>query len=223
MQKQTGFRLGFALGAMAALAVSGCGHARVRPMEIASDAGAQAVAKYDTNKDGALDYTELAKAPGLQAAVAKIKKFVKRRGEIPSENQLASAKITAEEIDARIKEWKDRGTGRVRVTCHVTRTSGGSTEPLRDAEIKYVPEDFLGPGLTTGTGKTDSNGNATISQPSRGAGDPDHGMSPGFYRIEITKPGDDIPSKYNTETVLGQEVAADALGITGAFPIDLEY
>ena len=33
----------------------------------------------------------------------------------PSESQLKSAKITAEEIDARIQEWKALGTGRVTV------------------------------------------------------------------------------------------------------------
>ena len=42
-------------------------------MEIASDAGAQAIAQLDANKDGFLDYDELAKAPGLRAGMAKIK------------------------------------------------------------------------------------------------------------------------------------------------------
>ena len=69
----------------------------------------------DTNKDGVLDYEELAKAPGLRAAMAKIKKLVKIRGAAPSESQLKSVKISAEEIDARIQEWKAHGTGRVAV------------------------------------------------------------------------------------------------------------
>jgi len=225
MKMQAGFRIGFCLIGVVTLAVSGCGRAPVRPMEIASNAGAQAVAKYDANKDGVLDYDELAKAPGLQAAVAKIKKLVKRRGEVPSENDLRSAKITAEEIDARIQEWKARGTGRVKVICQLfRRQADGTTEPIQNALIKFVPEDFLGPGLTTGTGTTDRTGTATVSQPSRGGGDPDRGMSPGFYRVEITKEGEEIPEKYNTATILGQEVAVDALGIsTSSVEFELEY
>ena len=63
-------------------------------MSIASDAGSQAVAKLDANKDGVLDYDELAKAPGLRAAVPTIKKMGNFRGPPPSESQLKSAKIS---------------------------------------------------------------------------------------------------------------------------------
>jgi len=218
MQKQIGFRLGFSFVGMVAIAVSGCGRGTVRPMEIASDAGTQAVAKFDANKDGVLDYRELARAPGLQAGLAKIKKLGGRHAE-PSEKQLLGATITAEEIDARIKQWKAHGTGRIAVNCRVMK----SGRPLANAEVKFVPEEFLGPGLSTGTGTTDANGNAKVSQPSRGSGDPANGMSPGFYRVEITK-GNEIPAQYNTATILGQEVAVDAIGIsTGGVAFDLDY
>ena len=187
-------------------------------MEIAPDAGAQAIAKYDANKDGSLDYQELAKAPGLRAGVATIKKLVSRRTE-PSEEQLQSAKITAAEIDARIQVWKKHGTGRIGVTCRVFRKGA----PVANAEVKFVPEEFLGSGLTTGSGTTDARGYAKVSQPSRGKGDPELGMSPGFYRVEITR-GSEIPAKYNTDTILGQEVAGDAAGIsTGGVEFDLNY
>ncbi len=178
MQKQRGFRLLFWLVSAVALGVSGCGH-RVSPMGIASNAGSQAVAKYDANKDGSLDYDELAKAPGLRAAVGKIKKLAKAHGTSPSEDEVRSAKITAEEIDARIREWKDRGTGRINVVCRVLAKNGGSAEAIAGAIVKFVPEDFLGPGLTVGEGTTNENGVASISQP--GA----RGISPGFYRGEI--------------------------------------
>jgi len=217
MSKQIGFGLGFLLMGPVLLAVSGCGHT-IRPAEIASDAGAQAIAKYDTNKDGVLDHDELARAPGLQAAVSKIKKLASRHKE-PSEAELLHAKITAEDIDGRIQEWKKRGTGRIGVACRVFRKG----TPLAGAEVKFVPEDFLGPGLTTGTGTTDANGVAKVSQESRGKDDPALGMNPGFYRVEITK-GTEIPAMYNTATYLGQEVAADAIGIsTGGIEFDLEY
>ena len=32
------------------------------------------------------------------------------------------------------------------------------------------------------------------------------GVPPGFYRVEITKAGEQIPAKYNTATTLGGEV-----------------
>jgi len=218
MRKQIGFCFGFLLIGVVVLAVSGCGPAAVRPMEIASDAGAQAVAKLDANKDGSLDYDELAKAPGLQAAVSRIKKLASRHAEA-TESQLAHAKITAADIDARIQEWKKRGTGRIGVTCRVFRRGS----PLANAEVKFVPEEFLGPGLTTGTGTTDAKGDAKVSQPSTGKDDRGIGMSPGFYRVEITK-GNEIPAIYNTATTLGQEVAIDAIGIsTGGVEFDLDY
>jgi hypothetical protein len=207
----------FALAGLIALAVSGCGRS-VRPMDIASDAGTQALAQLDANKDGVLDYEELAKAPGLRAAVPTIKKLVqdKPRGYKPTESELRSVTITAEDIDARIAEWKARGTARINVTCHVTH--GGM--PVANAEVKFVPESFLGTGVKTGTGTTDARGFASISQPDEGG--TARGMSPGFYRVEITK-GVEIPPRYNTETVLGQEVAKDALGIGSPLPFPLEY
>ena len=230
MQKQVGLRLGFSLVGMVALTVSGCGggsQSAVRPMEIAGDAGTQAVAKFDANKDGVLDYDELAKAPGLRAGVAKIKKLAQIRQSAPAESELQSAKISAEEIDARIKEWKALGTGRITVPCHVYRVNkqggNGRAQPLEGAEVKFVPESFLGPALTVGTGTTDAKGQAMVSQPSRGGDDPNVGMCPGYYRVEITK-GSEIPEKYNTATILGEEIAGDAIKLaSGPLTFELEY
>ena len=143
--------------------------------------------------------------------------------EVP-ESQLKSAKISAEDIDARIREWQAAGTGRVSVPCHVIHAKKGSKpEPLAGAEVKFVPESFLGSALATGAGTTDKSGNAMISQPSRGGDDPATGMGPGFYRVEITK-GSEIPAKYNTETVLGAEVAGDAVWQSmGGLTFELDY
>lgn len=190
-------------------------------MDIASDAGTKAVAKYDANKDGVLDYQELAKAPGLRAAAARIKKLSRPREPLPSDSALQSQKISAADIDARIKEWKKRGTGRIRITCRVVRK--GTSQGIAGAEVKFVPEDFLGPALTVGTGTTDDHGYAKVSQPLRGKDDPGVGMCPGFYRVEITK-GNEIPARYNTNTEFGQEVASDAVGIVnGAMVFELSY
>ncbi len=35
------------------------------------------------------------------------------------------------------------------------------------------------------------------------------GIRPGYYMVEITHPSKTIPTRYNTETTLGQEVASD--------------
>ena len=59
-----------------------------------------------------------------------------------------------------------------------------------------------------GSGVTDAGGRAVISYPY--AADPTvQGLPPGFYRVEITKDGEKIPAKYNTDTILGIEVAND--------------
>jgi hypothetical protein len=228
MQKQLGFCLGLGVVGIAAIALLGCGGSKsaVKPMDIASDAGHQAVTQFDTNQDGVLDYEELAKAPGLRAAVAKIKKLGTFRGAAPSESQLKSAKISAEEIDARIQEWKAHGTGRIAVACRVFRVKKGGAgmpQPVVGAVVKFVPEGFLGTGLVVGTGTTDKQGLASISQPSRGGDDPAENMCSGFYRVEITK-GSEIPAKYNTATILGEEVAFDALNLgKGPLKFELEY
>ena len=48
------------------------------------------------------------------------------------------------------------------------------------------------------------------------------GLSPGFYRVEITKDGETIPAKYNTETTLGAEAAGGREGNSG-LTFDLQY
>ena len=119
-----------------------------------------------------------------------------------------------------------RGFGRMTVTCRVYRINkkgGKGKTPLADAEVKLVPEAFLGPGLSTGTGTLDKSGAAMVSQPSRGGDDPAIGMCPGYYRVEITK-GNEIPAKYNTATILGVEVSGDSLDLGAGGPsFDLDY
>ena len=48
------------------------------------------------------------------------------------------------------------------------------------------------------------------------------GLSPGFYRVEITKDGEKIPAKYNTETTLGAEVAGGSEARNG-LKFELQY
>ena len=100
--------------------------------------------------------------------------------------------------------------------CMVTHNG----RPLEGADVKFVPEKFLGPNMKTATGKTDENGVARLSVPT---GDGPPGVPPGFYRVEITKADMKIPAKYNKETIFGQEVAIDAEGIRNGIKFDLEF
>jgi hypothetical protein len=209
----------FVLGCLALAACSSRETPPPTAEPIAPDTAQQALKTLDTNGDGSLDMKELEKAPGLKQAVVRIKKLAAGRGAPPSPDKLKGEKITADEINGRIQEWKDSGVGRMPVPVTVTRKG----KPLVGATVTFVPEPFLGPGLSKGTGTTDGKGIASISVPQANPTDP-VGMSPGFFRVEITKSGDSIPAKYNTQTTLGQEVAPDATGLaTGGIKFDLEY
>ena len=73
----------------------------------------------------------------------------------------------------------------------------------------FVPEDFLGQGVKAGTGTTVEDGTAMLSVP-----DADlpaalkgiQGMQLGMYRVKITHPQLQIPTRYNTETTLSKEI-----------------
>jgi len=171
----------------------------------AKAAGAEAITLFDTNRDGKLSGEELDKCPGLKAAIDKV-------------DQSGKGEITADDIAARIKAWQDTKLARMTVSCRVLHNG----EPLEGAVVKFVPEKFLGKNLKTGTGKTDAHGIAMLSVPLNDRWPP--GMAPGFYRVEITKDGEQIPAKYNTDTILGQEVARDAKGIDmKGIKFDLKY
>jgi hypothetical protein len=181
-------------------------HRMYPPAIDAKAAGAEAIQLFDTNKDGKLSGEELDKCPGLKAAIDKV-------------DQSSKGEITADDIAARIKAWQDSKLARMTMSCKVLHNG----QPLAGAVVKFVPEKFLGKNVKAGTGKTDKNGIAMLSVPTVGREPP--GMAPGFYRVEITKEGEQIPAKYNTATILGQEVAADAKGIMDmkGIKFNLEY
>jgi beta-lactamase regulating signal transducer with metallopeptidase domain len=176
----------------------------------AKAAAAEAIRLYDTNNDGKLSGAELDKCPGLKAALDEVD---------PS----GTGEITAEMIAARIKAWQDSKLARMTLACRVTRNG----KPLVGANVAFVPEKFLGPNVKTATGKTDHNGLAMLSIPTQPG--PQHfdppGVAPGFYRVEITKDGEPVPAKYNSDTPFGQEVARDAKGIRDmkGIKFDLKY
>jgi uncharacterized protein (TIGR03067 family) len=165
---------------------------RLYPTAIDADvAGKKALEKYDTNKDGKISGAELEKAPALKAAMGTMHTN-KDKG------------ITADDIASRIKAWQATKVALIGgVTCTVIRNG----KPVEGAEVEFVPEDFLGENVKTAYGTTGKDGFAMMSIP-LGPMEP-QGVAPGFYSVEITKPGEDIPAKYNSQTIYGLEIAPD--------------
>ena len=175
------------------------------PSMDASSAGAQAIAMYDANKDGKLTGDELDKCPGLKAAAATL--------------DPGGQGITAEMITERIKRWQNQKVARLPLSCTVLHNG----KPLGGAEVRLVPEKFLGGNMTVATGTTNGSGTANPSIPVTGERNDPTGVPPGFYRIEIAKSGLDIPAKYNTETVFGVEVIYGSPALTEGIRLDLKF
>jgi hypothetical protein len=181
------------------------------PRYDAQRAGQTAIEWYDSNRDGRLTGNELGNCPGLKAAVSRI-------------DPTGLDGVTAKSITARIEEWEKSKVARVLIFC-VVKHNG---QPLVGARVRFVPEKFLGEKGEVASGETNEKGEATIGTPPIGSQTEfSAGVAPGFYRVEINKRGAGIPSKYNTETVLGQEVAIDAIYLPidaeGRIQFDLKY
>jgi hypothetical protein len=173
------------------LGLPGCGNhvpPRVEPEKPDANAAAKAMELYDANHDGFLDAKELEKAPGLKSA-------------FPNVDAKSGGKISEQDIADHIQVWAESRIGRAAVNCQVSHKG----KPLEGAKVVFVPEKFLGGNLPSGEGTTIGSGYAQISG-SYAADSTVRGLPPGCYRVEITKDGENIPAKYNSETTLGAEV-----------------
>src|SRR5690606_11880119 len=99
--------------------------------------------------------------------------------------------------------WKRSGLALTRLA--VTVQKGG--QGLEGAEVKLIPEEFLGPGVKPASGTTDSAGVAHL----RISNDPDEaGVHLGFYRIEVSKKStsgqETLAASNNTATQHGVEI-----------------
>jgi hypothetical protein len=167
---------------------------RANPPKYSSGAGSVALAHYDSNQDCGISGQEYHRVPALLASLHQVD--VNNDG-----------KITADEIDARIKSWLDSRVGESAVRCLVLLDG----TPLHNADILFEPEAFLGPHVQPAYGKTGTAGIAGISVAKEHLADPRFaGVANGWYKIRITSDTITIPARYNTETTLGCEVAADA-------------
>ncbi len=179
---------------------------RLHPPSIdASAAGSGAMDKYDKDGDGEVAGDELEAAPSLKAALENL-------------DTDGDGAVSADEVTARVEAWQESRVGRTTMSCRVTRQG----QSLEGAAVTFEPESFLGPEVKAAEGVTDSNGLAVLSIP--GADPP--GVAPGLYLVRISKEQNGqemIPPKYNTETVLGQEVSQDAFGLEEGITYDLQF
>jgi len=170
---------------------AGCGNGlqRINPPKInASAAAAQAMAMYDTNKDGKISGDEFRQCASLKA-IAK------------------DGTVTSDVLASLFAKWTDSGIGREGANVRILHNG----KQLAGAAVRLVPEKFLGTDIQPATGKTDAFGATILSVPTRDPGEP-KGVSLGFYRVEITKDGENVPAVYNTETTLSMGVLGDQTG-----------
>lgn len=164
-----------------------------------------AMKQSDTNGDGILDQSELAKAPGLKAAA---------EAEGGSADKNGDGKLTRDEIRDRIAFYEERATGYDLATIKILV----GKQPLGGAEVKLVPEPFLSGVLEEASATTrDEDGLAKPQIPGVGF----EGVRPGMYRVQVTHPSG-IPAKYNENTTLGIELAPTSSGYASPGPTVFE-
>ena len=177
----------------------GCssGPSAVTPPSINPDgAAAAAMKQYDADGDGFIAGSELDAAVSLKAAM----------GTLDTDKD---GKVSETEIADRIREWQRSELGLLGFRCTVTLDG----RPLKEAKVELEPEQFLGTNVLAANGETSPLGMAIVSIPKEKRPDPTWppGVQFGFYRVRITSgnSGVTIPDRYNTNTILGQQVARD--------------
>lgn len=184
------------------LICSGCmgGPSRVHPVDFdPDDSTARAMEEYDTNGDGILADEELDASPPLKSAINQI-------------DTDKDGKISEQELLARLDQWDERRTAVI--TTSVTVLSQG--RPLAGATVTFDPEPFLGESFVQATGETDQYGQVSPSVADKERFGGFGGIPPGLYRVRVSLERNGmemIPDKYNSETILGQEIFHDAAGM----------
>jgi len=172
--------------------------------------------EYDVDADGRISGEELAKCPAVRNLrdkyVADAKIMIRKGGKDNAvQRQLDEDGVTVEMIQQTIQGWLDHKVGRVGYFCNVFHNG----KPFGGAKLRLVPERFLGSGFREAVGIVEANGNCNVSVPDIQP----RGITVGFYRVEITKDGEDIPVKFNKETIFGAAVSGPV--VDGSF--NLKY
>lgn len=127
-----------------------------------------AIKDNDKNSDGQLDKTELASVPGLLVV-------------LPRWDKNSDGKLSKDEVKDGLQAQADMKFPLVQFTCELKQ--GGS--PVKAADVKFVPEGFMGPMFKPASGTTDEMGVATLTTPD----EPLPGIRCGIYRVEVTRGG----------------------------------
>jgi hypothetical protein len=162
-----------------------------------SEAGKLAMEQYDKNGDGVVSGAELDQAPGLKAALKNL-------------DTNGDGGVSADEVAARVNAWKAMEVGMILLRCRVTLDG----EPLTGAKVVFEPEQFLGDEIKAAVGETNGYGDAgpVIPPEQRTDAKLPGGAHIGLYKVRVSKivnGKESIPARYNTETILGQEVSFD--------------
>lgn len=163
----------------------------------ATAAAAELIAEYDTNKNSAIDGTELDRIPAIKSALSKY-------------DTNGDRQVSADEIGARIESWQIVPVASMPISCTVRR----GRQPLPNATVVLEPEAPFAGQLLRAAGTTDKGGFAQLAiRPDGEEQRSISGVQCGLYKVRITAPlggGRELPAKYNRETQLGVEIAPDA-------------
>jgi hypothetical protein len=161
----------------------------------------KAFSEYDADEDGLLTVEELANCPSL-------KKSLLAEATGPYQALIIDTdrdkKLSKDELIKRIDSMIGSRVGRTTVAVAVLRRG----VPVANADVRFVPESFMGDVIQPATGATGPTGTATlISEGGEGA-------NYGFFRVEISRKDASgkelIPEEFNTKTILGQEISSQA-------------
>jgi EF hand len=192
----------FALPLLATTVSCNRGPAPLRQPSIsASSAGKLAMEQYDKDGDGKVAGAELDQAPSLKAALKNL-------------DTDGDGAVSASEVTERVNAWKAMKTALASVPVKVTLDG----EPLGGATITFEPESFLGDEMKRAVGTTNLYGVVAPTVAPEDRPDPKlpGGAYFGLYIVRISKMvngKETIPARYNTQSILGQEVSYDDPGV----------
>lgn len=179
---------------MGTLLLAGCSRgpaATSIPYVDPSQSAQLAMELYDKDQDGALNEAELAACAGIL-------------GHLSLYDLDKNGSVSQEEIEKQITELRSSGVGLTMLSVQV-RLDGRS---LKGAQLKLIPEKYLGDEVKPAAGTTNARGIATMDIRDADLPESDHGLLGvhyGTYKLEVTHPDVPIPAKYNTQTTLGYE------------------